>query len=290
LWIKPLTAEAGIGWQRADVFGLRLGPGDIAGTLADGVVRIQPVELAMSEGRVRLSPQVVLTPGPVELVHGQGRVIERVRVTPEMTASWLKFVAPAVAEATETQGELSLDLTGAKAPLFHPGTASAVGRVEIHSLQVTPGPTARAIILLAEQIRALVERRPPPLELGRNPTLLKVSGQQVDFRMAGGRVQHQGMSMDIGSVTVRTQGWVAFDESMGLVAEVPIKAEWFGRNGVPAGLKDQTLQIPIGGTLRRPQVDPRAMQQVVALFAQNAARDLIEGQINKQFDRLFQPK
>ena len=56
---------------------------------------------------------------------------------------------------------------------------------------------------------------------------------------------------------------------------------------MPAGLKDQTLQIPIGGTLRRPQVDPRAMQQVVALFAQNAARDLIEGQINKQLERLL---
>jgi translocation and assembly module TamB len=210
-----------------------------------------------------------------------------VRVTPEMTASWLKYVAPAVAEATETQGELSLDLTGAKVPLFHTEMASAVGKVEIHSLQVTPGPTARAIILLAEQIRALVERRPPPLELGRNPTLLKVNEQQVDFRMAGGRVQHQGMRMDIGSVTIRTHGWVAFDESMGLVAEVPVKAEWFGGNGVPAGLKDQTLQIPIGGTLRRPQVDPRAMQQVVALFAQNAARDLIEGQINKQLERLL---
>ncbi|MEX2141871.1 MAG: hypothetical protein WD894_21580 [Pirellulales bacterium] len=290
LWIKPLTAQAGIGWQRADVFGLRLGPGDIAGTLADGVLQIKPVELAVSEGRVRLSPQIVLTPGPAELVHGRALVIERVRVTPEMTASWLKYVAPAVAEATETQGDLSLDLTGAKVPLYNPETASAIGRLDIHSLQVTPGPTARAIILLAEQIRALVERRPSPLELGRNPTLLKVNGQQIDFRMAGGRVHHQGMSMDIGSVTIRTNGWVAFDESMGLVAEVPIKAEWFGRNAVPAGLKDQTLQIPIGGTLRRPQVDPRAMQQVVALFAQNAARDLIEDQINKQFDRLFQPR
>ena len=38
---------------------------------------------------------------------------------------------------------------------------------------MTPGPPARAMILLAEQIRALVERRPPPAELSRNPTLLR---------------------------------------------------------------------------------------------------------------------
>ncbi len=286
-WLLPLEAEAGIGWQRAVVFGLPLGPGDIEGKLSHGVLRVKPVELAVSEGRVRLSPQVVLTPGPAELVHGQAKVMERVRVTPAMTASWLKYVAPAVADATETQGELSLHLAGAKLPLSNPAAGSAVGQLEMHSLQVTPGPTARATILLAEQIRALVERRPPPMELGRNPTLLRISEQKVDFRMAGGRVAHQGMTMDIGSVTVRTHGWVAFDETMGLVAEVPIKAEWFGGNAMPAGLKDQTLQIPIGGTLRRPQVDPRAMQQVVALFAQNAARDLIEGQINKPLERLL---
>jgi hypothetical protein len=288
LWIKPLTAEASVGWQRAEAYGLQIGKGEIVGDLRDGLVKIEPIELAVSEGRLRLAPQVLLTPAPAEFIHGQAKVIDRVQVTPQMTATWLKFIAPAVAEATETQGELSLDLTGAKIPLFTPETASAVGRLEVHRLQVTPGPPARAVILLAEQIRALIERRPPPAEPNRNPTLLSISDQKIDFRMAGGRVVHQGMAMNIGDVTIRTSGWVAFDETIGLVAEIPVKAEWVQKTPALASMQGQSLQIPIGGTLRRPQIDPAAWKQVLALFAQGAARGLIEDQLNKQLDRLFE--
>jgi translocation and assembly module TamB len=286
LWIKPLTAQASVGWQRAEAYGLQIGKGEIVGNLREGLVKTNPIELAVSDGRLRLAPQVLLTPAPAELVHGQAKVIERVKVTPQMTATWLKFIAPALAEATETRGELSLDLTGAKVPLFTPQTASAVGRLDIHTLQVTPGPPARAVILLAEQIRALVERRPPPAELSRNPTLLAIDDQQIDFRMAGGRVVHQGMTMNVGDVTIRTSGWVAFDETIGLVAEIPIKAEWVQKTPALASMQGQTLQIPIGGTLRRPQIDPRAWQQVLSIFAQGAARGLIEDQLN----RLLEPR
>jgi hypothetical protein len=285
VWTKPLSAKASVGWQRAEAYGMQIGQGAIAGNLQGGLVKFDPIELAVSKGRVRLSPQIVLTPAPAEFVHGQAKVIDRVQVTPQMAATWLKFIAPAVAEATETQGELSLDLTGAKVPLFTPETASAVGRLEVHSLQVTPGPPARAVILLAEQIRALIERRPPPTELNRNPTLLAINDQKIDFRMAGGRVVHQGMTMNVGEVTIRTSGWVGFDETMGLVAEIPIKAEWVQQTPALASMQGQSLQIPIGGTLRRPQIDPRAWQQVLALFAQGAARGLIEDQLNRLLER-----
>ncbi|HJS06468.1 MAG TPA: hypothetical protein VJ809_02385, partial [Pirellulales bacterium] len=290
LWIKPLAAKASVGWQRAEAYGLQIGQGAIVGNLQGGLVKCDPIELAVSKGHVRLSPQIVLTPAPAEFVHGQAKVIDRVQVTPQMAATWLKFIAPAVAEATETQGELSLDLTGLKVPFFTPETASAVGRLEVHSLQVTPGPPARAVILLAEQIRALIERRPPPTELNRNPTLLAINDQKIDFRMAGGRVVHQGMTMNIGDVTIRTSGWVGFDETIGLIAEIPIKPEWVQETPALASMQGQSLQIPIGGTLGRPQIDPRAWQQVLALFAQGAARGLIEDQLNKQLDRLFQPR
>ena len=251
-WIKPLTAEGGIGWQRASVYGMEMGQGEIAADLRDGVLSVRPVELAVSGGKVRLFPKAILTPTPAVLIQERGKLIERVRVSPEMTATWLKYIAPAAAEATETQGELSLDLDGAKIPLFKPETADIGGRLEVHSLQVSPGPTARAFILLAEQIRALVERRPPPVELSRNPTLLAINDQQIVFRMLDGRVYHQGMTMNVGNVTIRTHGLVGLDESLNLVADVPVKAEWFGGGAVPAGLKDQTFQIPIGGTLRQP--------------------------------------
>ena len=46
----------------------------------------------------------------------RGRVIEKVRVTPQMTSGWLKYIAPTIAEATRTEGTLSLELEGRRAP------------------------------------------------------------------------------------------------------------------------------------------------------------------------------
>jgi hypothetical protein len=289
-WIKPLSAQASIGWDQASVFGMHIGKGEFDFDLRDGKLKIDPVELAVSEGRVRLSPQAQLTPPPAELTHDRGKLIERVRVTPEMTATWLKYIAPAVAEATQTEGNLSLDLEGAKVPLFQPAAADASGRLAVHSLRVTPGQPLRDLILLAEQLRALIERRVPPTELDRNPTLLEMGDQAIDFRMVDGRVHHEGLTMNVGRVTIRTRGWVALDETIGLVAEVPIKAEWIERAPWLSSMRDKSLQIPIGGSLRRWELDKKAMKEIAMLFGQSAARDAVNDQLNKQLDRLFKPR
>jgi hypothetical protein len=288
-WIKPVTAKAGVGWNRAQVFGLAIDRGEIATELADGVLNVTPIELAVSEGRVRLAPLVRLTPGPAELTLPQGKVIEKVRVTPQMTSGWLKYIAPTIAEATRTEGTLSLELEGGRVPLMNPEAADIAGRLDIHSLEVTPSPSSQPLVLLIEQIRAIVERRPPPAELGRNQVLLSMSEQKVDFRMVEGRVHHQGLAMRIGDVTVRTRGWVAMDQTIGLVAEVPILDRWVANDPLLAGLKGQVLEIPIEGTLRQWNYQ-RALQQLAAQIVQKGAGSIIEQQLNRQLDRLFQPR
>ena len=124
-------------------------------------------------------------------------------------------------------------------PLLNTNAAEIGGRLEIHSLEVTPSPSSQSLVLLVEQIRAIVERRPPPAELGRNPVLLSMSGQQIDFKMIEGRVHHQGLTMRIGDVDVRTRGWVAMDQTISLVAEVPILDKWVNNDPLLAGLKGQ---------------------------------------------------
>lgn len=289
-WIKPLSAGAGVGWRKGELFGMPVGPGQIAGELASGVAKIEPIDLKVGEGRVRLSPQVLLTPGPMELLLERGKVIDRVNVTPEMTAGWLKYVAPAVAEATQTQGTLSLDLNGARVPLEQATRAELGGRLTIHRLEVTPGPAARELVLLAQQIRAITRRQAPPTEFTREPVLLRLADQEVDFRMAEGKVHHQGMELAIGDVMVRTRGWVGVDQSLGLSAEIPIRAEWVANDPVLKHLENQVITVPVGGTLASPRVDGRAVQELAGLLLRSAAQGAVEEQLNKQLERLFRPR
>jgi translocation and assembly module TamB len=116
---------------------------------------------------------------------------------------------------------------------------------------------------------------------------LTMENQKVDFRLVEGRVYHQDMSMTIGTTTIRTRGWVGLDETINIIAEVPIRKEWAQSNPALANLRDQTLQVPITGTLRKWKIDDRVIQQLLGQFIQGTARGLLEGELNKQLDRLL---
>jgi hypothetical protein len=252
---------------------------------------MRPLDVQAGAGRIRLAPQLRLTPGPVELLLPRGTALEDVRVTPEIAASWLKYVTPVLAEATRVEGSFSLDLLGGKVPLAQPLNADLGGRVRIQAFEVTPGEPAKAWVLLAQQIAALVDKRPPPVELEREVILLKLDEQAVDFRVVDRRVYHEGLLMQVGDVTLRTQGWVSLeDDSLGLLIEVPLRPEWLQKMPALARIPEQTIKIPMTGKLSKPQIDREAMRQLTALLIQNATQGLLENQLNKQLDRLLRPR
>ena len=55
--------------------------------------------------------------------------------------------------------------------------------------------------------------------------------QQVQFRMANGRLHHQGLEWIAAGAVIRTSGSVAADETLDLVVELPIQEKWIGRAG-----------------------------------------------------------
>ena len=93
-------------------------------------------------------------------------------------------------------------------------------------------------------------------------TLLSIRDQQVNFRVVDGRVYHQNMEFQVGDVTLRSQGSVGLDETISLTLQVPIQDAWIAKEPLLAGLKGQSLQVPVTGTLTRPQMDQRAISSL----------------------------
>ena len=162
------------------------------------------------------------------------------------------------------------------------------GRLIIQNVNVTPGPLMRPLVLITQQIEAIVKRRPPPLDLSGNPVLVQINNQKVDFRMVDGRIYHQGLQMQIGDTIVRTRGWVGIDETLGLVAEIPLKPEWMQGNSKLASMTDQTLKIPITGTLSKPKLDARVIEQLIGSAMLNVGGKL-EDQLNNGLQKLLPP-
>ena len=277
LSLDRARAGTGVRWDRADLYGVRVGPGELKANLAGGVLNVQPLDLDVSRGRVHLEPRLRLAPEPSELTMPPGRLAQRVQIDPAMCASLLKYVAPVLAGVTTAEGSFSIELERCRIPLDDPAKGELAGKLTIHSVQVGPGPLVRELAVLLG--------RAAPARLRRESV--------VPFQMVNGRVHHSGLELVFPDLTIRTRGSVGLDQTVHLLAEMPVPPKWLGNNPIGAALRNQTIRIPIGGTLSKPQIDRRVLDQLSRQFIENAARNVIQDEVNKRLkdlQGLFGPK
>jgi translocation and assembly module TamB len=290
-WSRTVQGRFEAPWTSADVYGLPVGAGRVAGTLGEGLVRFDPLALAVAEGRLTASPLVRLDPEPMEFTMPAGPLLTDVRISPQVSEAMLKYIAPVLAGATQSEGHFSLDLDGARVPLGDPKRADMAGKLAVHAVRVVPGPMAKQWVELAQQIEAIAKRRELAAAGQSEPiSLLTIQDQQVNFRVVDGRVYHQNMQFQVGDVTLRSEGSVGLDETLALVLHVPIQDKWIEGQAFLVGLRGQSLAIPVKGTLRQPQLDRGAVAGLSQQLLQGAAQQAIGGELNKAFDKLFKPR
>ncbi len=287
-FLRRLTADASLGWSQAQIYGLRAGNMDMTAHLENGSIAFKPIETVLSDqrssGQLSITPTVQLSPGPPQILLGKGTVLSNVQISAELNNSWLKFVAPMVSDSTRTEGTFSVELDGGKVPLADPKMADIGGRVIVQNMTVTPGPLFRTFAVIGQEVKALVQGRLPNLGLNGDTALLKIDDQKVDFHLIDGRVYHQGLSMQVGQVTMRTRGSVGLDESVNVIVEIPVKDEWTRQRNSPlASLDEPVIRIPIVGNLKDPKFDTRVMAKLI----EAVPRAAIQNGLNKTLDRLL---
>lgn len=286
---KQVAGEAAVGWTGMDIAGMRVGPGEFAARLSDGQVQGQPMDVQVSEGRFTFTPFVRLNPAPAELLIGRGPLLTDVHLSPEMCARGLKFVAPILAESTVAEGRFSISLDGGRIPLGDPGAGDTSGKMTMKA-QVKAGPVAQEFMVLLNKITSVLQRGTLVQRNDQASALLSIDTSEIEFRMVNRRVYHRGLKFMAGTLPITTHGSVGLDETLAIVAEVPIQAKLLGRDLSLGALEGQTLQIPIDGTLKKPKLDHRIVERLTGQLLQNATKGLLLEGINKQLDRLLPPQ
>ena len=281
-----MAGEAAIGWTGMEVYGLQVGRGEIAAKLADGQLTTQPLDVEVSEGRLNVTPLVRLSPVPAELFLGRGPLLTDVHLTPELCAQGLKFVAPILSESTVADGRFSVTLDGGRLPLMDPGTGDMAGRMAIRA-QAKPGPVAQEFMVLINEVTAILRRGSLATVDDQTKSFLSIDDSEIDFRLVNGRVYHRNLRFNAGAMPIQTYGSVGLDETLSIVAEIPLKATIFGIDLSLGTLEGQTLKIPIEGTLKNPKLDRRILQQLTGQVLQSTARGALIDGVNKQLQRLF---
>jgi translocation and assembly module TamB len=284
--LAGLNASAGLGWQQARVVGIEVGRADVPITITSGVL-VSAAEIPVSGGMLRWDIESDLTAENLTIVQKPMNVLENVAITPEMCNSWLKYLAPLMAEATSIDGRLSLSLNQAS---FTPGDLSRQtvdGELLLHRAEVGPGPLANEITGLIRQIDAIRRAGPGQPAGATNRAWLQLPPQRVSFRMVEGKVYHRDLIMEIGDATLTTSGAVDVNGNLEMVLAMPIPDSWTERGPVLATLRGQTLQFPVKGTVARPQLDASFLSQIGRQTLENAAQGLLQQGISRGLERLF---
>lgn len=291
-WPPPeLAGQAALAWATASAYGLPIGPGELSATLDKGVVDVKPLQVEVAEGRLQFAPRIYMDRPDMLLVAPAGPVLDDVRISPELCANWLKYVLPILADITAVEGKFSLALADTAAiPLAAPIDSEVHGSLSVHNVQVGPGPLAREIIGMAMMIQSIVKNSPAPNDAQASKLWVALPEQQIPFHWKQRRVYHEKLVMQVQDVTLVTRGSVGMDQSLDLVAEVPIRDEWVAANRYLASLKGQKLQIPINGSLTAPRVDRRVFQQITTQAISNSANKLLEQELSRGLDRLLKPR
>ena len=278
-WVAPeLQAYADFGWDQGEILGLGVGASKLEMKVNQSIANVTTTGIPFAGGVIRMAPSVDLRgPSPL-LVMNQTRIIDNVRLEQETARQWLKYVAPLAADATSAQGNFTVDVGKARVPIFDPMTMEVEGAVTLSNVVIGAGPTAEQLLATVKQIRTLLKPNASDRDLN---TWLKLSEQTVPVIVKNGRVHHDKVRLSHKDLTVQTSGSVGFDQTLNMVAEIPIADDWIAGNKYLASLKGKSITIPVGGTVSKPVLDKRAIQSLSQDLLRQAAGSVINDKVNQ---------
>ncbi|MEM9367973.1 MAG: hypothetical protein AAGD07_18425 [Planctomycetota bacterium] len=303
-----------LGWETVDTAGILFGPSEVPFSMNEDTIvinrsrvpilgqsrltqrligpQVAPLDYGVSastpayngtgSGELMLAGKVHYRPA-LWLELEPGPVARDVRLTPDMTGKWLKYLAPIAADAARIEGVFSAELNRAVVNLEQPEQSDVRGRLQLQGVRMNAGPLADQMIAGARQLQALVALgqnvRPP--RTGR--TLITMPAQNIEFAFANGSIEHRALMMDIDRARVITSGRVLTNGALDLIAQVPLDSSWLGSD--LRGLAGQTMTLPIDGTLSRPSLDSSGIQRVMADLGGRAVQAATGNFLQEQIGR-----
>jgi hypothetical protein len=258
---EKLELDAELYVESLNVCNFDLGPTELAAHWNEGAVRFEPIVCAFQHGEVRVQPSIRFSEGvPILQVH-EGRVIDHVALDPKLCEWILRYVDPLATISRNLQGHLSLEIDELEIPLTCDGLdrGSIVGRLVLEDVQFAPEESLREILATAgvtfrgESVRTT---------------------QNIEFRVADGRVQHSGLAVPIGNESITLDGWVGLDQTINIRISVPVTEEMLGKDKrLYRLLRGQRIELPVTGTLEHPKVSEEALARNIQRLVQSALRD-----------------
>lgn len=284
------SVQCRVGWESSGIAGLALGRTSIPLVINAQSVSIAPAVIPVGDGgQINFAGEVFYGDGPMWMRVQPGCTASNIQITQQMTNRWLKYLTPLAAEATQVGGIIGAEISEADVMIEDPSRSRVRGRLNIETMELSPGPLANSIVGGVDQLKALSRGGLAAPRDITGKTLVTLPPQAVDFSVENGIVSHQRLYMQIDRAQLITSGQVGMDSSVNMVAHVPLDESWIGRD--LQGLAGQSISMPISGTLSRPRLDPRGVQNLVMKLGTQAVQtklqDKIQEEVASGIEKLF---
>ena len=281
---RSLRAATRFGFESASIMDLPVGKTDMQMTLDQQIATINTGGVPFLGTVLSVSPKIDLRTADPVMTVDQSRIVDRLELTPETCHSLLAFVAPLAADAASAQGKFTIDTESVSMPLMNPMNVQARATLTLEDVVIGAGPMAQQVLASAQQVYALV--KPEDTKSRDLNNWIRMSKQEVPVVIDKQRVYHDGIQFSQGDVQISTRGSVGFDQTLDMVAEIPVLDKWIEGKSHLESLRGQKISIPIRGTASKPVFDRSAMNEISAQLVRDAA----SGAINKAIADKVTPK
>ncbi len=248
---RGLQGKAQMGWDSANVYGLRLGKVAFQPKLSDAQISLPQTAVAASGGQIVFAGKLDLTGAePVLKIPGTVQILDSVPITEKLSRELISRLNPVLTVDSTLTGKISLATRDIYWPMGEdgPNDASGSGRVEMIDLVVDPQGPLKLLLELAGF---------------EGPDRTRLRAEGMSFVIRDGRVWYDDLSLMLADGTgLDFAGSVGLDDTVDLTVYIPLTPALLERMGIRIGAAEYMrllgsirVPIPIGGTRSRPTID-----------------------------------
>lgn len=223
-------------------------------------------EMTLDPLRLDLKPvgsdqMIQLEPGPV---------LTRAPVSQTMVDAGLKFLPPVLAESAWARGAISLELDQADLRLRDAEASQVSGTLLVHEIEAGSSGFVRE---LGIALRSVFPNIVPQ-------SIRLIENSRITFRVDDHGFWHEGLAFGLPDLSpdlvMRTHGLVRFNQELELELEFPLQL--LSRTPFPAlaQLSDNSIRIPVRGTLEHPKLELIGPDSLTDRIMQNGVPKLAD--------------
>jgi hypothetical protein len=279
-----IAGSFGVGWDSAEVYGLKLDKAALAPKLADGKLTLGDKPIPAGAGNIQLKGLSVdlQDDEPILRFEGKNDILDKVPLNAEVGRQLLSHINPIFTKLAGMEGEVSLSMDNISLPLGEGIKKRGSGQMVLDLSKMKLWPQGFLAELLGSD-----ENKKDEMQS------VKISPVHLQFKQ--GRIYYDNFDLLFADgFELSFSGYVSFDDNLNLNVALPISESLLSKFGVGGSaaeyarmLQGTKVDIPMGGTRLKPRLDlekvdlkpllKKATDQLIEDKAKQALEDLLGG-------------